>query len=147
MSVGRGQHHHTLHCVHTYTNATKIHNFIDCFSLESVGRLRNDKDDGEGNENDTTSLHVHHAFSHISLSAQCRRCITTTWQFFISNRLSFTLPKLRYSLLELNWKKLCKNLTNWTRWSKNNAVWNSANSLYKWRQSGLGLRRCSFSTI
>ena len=51
----------------------------------------------------------------------CRRCTTTTWNCLISRfvedgntrqQLSFSFPKLWYSPLEFNSKKICQHLTN-----------------------------------
>ena len=71
----------------------------------------------------------------------CRHCTTTTWKCRISRfmegvnsrqRLFFSFPELRYSLLELKSKKYCQHLTNWMTWNKRDQVWSSAASLYKW---------------
>ena len=48
-------------------------------------------------------------------------------------RLSFSFPDLWYSLLEINSRKICQHLTNWTSWNKRDKVWSSANSLFKGR--------------
>ena len=84
----------------------------------------------------TTTLHVRHAFSYI-------RCTTTTWKCRIScfledvstrQQLSFTFLNFdTYSLLEFNARKICQNLTYWTRWNKREQIWSSAKSLFKWR--------------
>ena len=69
----------------------------------------------------------------------CRHCTTMTWKWLISyfeenlntrQRLSFSLPDLRYSLLEFRSGKICQHLTNWTRWDKHRKVWSNANSLF-----------------
>ena len=46
-------------------------------------------------------------------------------------RLSFSFPEHRYSLLEFNSRENCQHLMNWTRWNKCDNVWNSAASLFK----------------
>ena len=46
-------------------------------------------------------------------------------------RLSFSFPEHRYSLLEFNSRENCQHLMNWTRWNKCDKVWNSAASLFK----------------
>ena len=72
----------------------------------------------------------------------CRHCTTTTWKCLISRsvedvntteRLSFSFPKLRYSLLEFSSRNNCQHLTNWMRWNKRDYVWSSATSLFNWR--------------
>ena len=66
----------------------------------------------------TTTLHVHHAFWTF-LRRRC--CRTTTWKCLIScsvedvntrKQLSFSFPELWCSLVELNYEKICQNLTN-----------------------------------
>ena len=85
----------------------------------------------------------------------CRHCTTTTWKCLISRfvedgntrqQLSFSLPELWNSPLEINSKKTCQPVTNWTRWNKHYKVWDSANSLFKWRFRGRR-RRCCFSSL
>ena len=72
----------------------------------------------------------------------CRRCTTTTWKCLISRlvedvntrqRLSFSFPKLWYSLLKFKSRKNCQHLTKWTSRNKCDKVWSSANSPFKWR--------------
>ena len=69
----------------------------------------------------------------------CRQFTTTTWKclilHFLENlktrqRLRFSFPDLRYSLLEFRSGKICQHLTNWTRWDKHRKVWSNANSLF-----------------
>ena len=81
----------------------------------------------------------------------CRHCTTTTWKCLISRsvedvntteRLSFSFPKLRYSLLEFSSRNNCQHLTNWMRWNKRDNVWSSATSLFKWRFRSRRRRRC-----
>ena len=69
----------------------------------------------------TTTLHVRHAF----WTFLCRHCTTTTWKCLFSRfvedvntrqRLCFSIPELRYSLLEFSSRKNCQDLTNWMRW-------------------------------
>ena len=77
-------------------------------------------------------------FSHFFLTLLCRHCTTMTWKCLISyfeenlntrQRLSFSLPDLRYSLLEFSSRKICQHLTTSPRWNKHNKVWSSVNSL------------------
>ena len=65
---------------------------------------------------------------------------TKTWKYIISRflddmntrkRLSFSFPELWYSVLKFNSSKIRQHLTNWTRQSKRDKVWSSANSLSK----------------
>ena len=88
----------------------------------------------------TTTLHVHQAFLYISYC----HCTTTTWKCLISRfvedvntrqRLSSSLPELRYSLLEFISRK--KKLPTFDELnetpSKREKVWDSVTSLFKWR--------------
>ena len=86
----------------------------------------------------------------------CRHCTTTTWKYLTSRfvrhvrtrqRLSFSFPKLWYSLLEFNSRKNCQHLTNWTRWNKRHKVGRSATSLFKSRFLSRRRRRCLSSFI
>ena len=74
----------------------------------------------------------------------CRRCTITTWKCLISRfvedvntrqRLSSSLPELRYSLLEFISRK--KKLPTFDELnetpSKREKVWDSVTSLFKWR--------------
>ena len=72
----------------------------------------------------------------------CCQCTTTTWKCLISRfvevmnrrqQLSLSFPILWHNPLEFNSRKICRHLTNWTRWNKRDKVWYRANSLFKWR--------------
>ena len=65
-----------------------------------------------------------------------------TW----TQRLSFSFPELRYSLLEFNSRKKCQLLTDWTTWNKCDKVWSSATSLFK-RRFRSRRRRCCLSSL
>ena len=72
----------------------------------------------------------------------CLLCTTTTWKCprFVEDmstrqRLHFSFPELRYSLLEFNSRKNFQHLTNWTRWNERDKVWSSDS------------RRCCLSLI
>ena len=70
-------------------------------------------------------------------------CRLTKQQWLISRfvkdvntrqRLSFSFPRLWYSLLEFNSRRISQHkLTNWTGWNKRDNVWSSANSLFNRR--------------
>ena len=99
----------------------------------------------------TTTLHVHHAFC----TFLGRYCTTTTWKCLISRfvegmntreLLFFSFPELQYNLLEFNSRKICQNLTNWTRWNWRNKVWSRVSSLFKWRFRN-PRRLCSLSSL
>ena len=62
---------------------------------------------------------------------------TTSFYFF-----SWTLMQS----FRIQLKKNCQHLTKWTRYNKRDKVWNSANSLFKWRFRGLR-RRCCLSSL
>ena len=71
-----------------------------------------------------------------------RQCTSTTWKClfcgFVEDlntrqRLSSSIPALRYSLLEFNSRKNCQHLANWRRGKERDKVWSSATSLFKWR--------------
>ena len=108
-----------------------------------LGSISND--DGDGNENGKkpTELDIKTKTLHVLFTLfctfLCRHCTTMTWKWLISyfeenlntrQRLSFSLPDLRYSLLEFRSGKICQHLTNWTRWDKHRKVWSNANSLF-----------------
>ena len=64
----------------------------------------------------------------------CRHCVRLRHENVNTRQqLYFSLPELRYSLLELNSPQNCQYLTNWTRWNKRDKVWRSATSFVKWR--------------
>ena len=95
---------------------------------------------------------MHQAFLYISY----RHCTTTTWTCPISRfvedvntrqRLSSSLPELRYSLLEFISRKQLTTFDELdeTR-SKRDKVWGSVTSLFKWRFRSRGCR-CSLSSL
>ena len=96
---------------------------------------------------------MHHAFC----TFLGRYCTTTTWKCLIlrfvedmntRGLLSFSFPEVQYSLLEFNSRKICQNLTNWTRWNWRNKVWSRASSLFKWRFRSRNRRRpCCLSSL
>ena len=60
-------------------------------------------------------------------------------------RLSSSFPT-QYSLVELNSKKYCQHLTNWTTWNKRDKVWGSATSIFKCLFRSRR-RRCCLSSL
>ena len=66
---------------------------------------------------------------------------TTTDDGHVNTRqwLSFSFPKLWYSLLEFNSRRNCQHWANWTQDNKDGKVWSSATSLFQWRFRS---RRC-----
>ena len=104
---------------------------VRCSTLGSLS-----DDDGDGNEDRkksirfrlTTTFHVHHLF-YVRLQRESLVDDVNTRQW-----LSFSFPELWYSLLEFTQEKFqCQHLTNWTSWNKNDKVWSSAKTFYKWR--------------
>ena len=94
---------------------------------------------------------MHHAFC----TFLGRYCTATTWKCLIlrfvedmntRGLLSFSFPEVQYSLLEFNSRKICQNLTNWTRWNWRNKVWSTASSIFKWRFRS-PRRFCSWSSL
>jgi len=61
------------------------------------------------------------------------------------HRISFSFPELQYSLLELNSRKYCQHLTNWTTWNYRGKVWSNLTSLFEWRFRSRRCRCCSRS--
>ena len=93
-------------------------NFLCCLR-EMLGNLSNDDSDFNVYGKKTNRFRL-------AKQQLCRHCTTTTWKCLIwhftedvitRRWLSFSFPQLRYSLLELNSRKNCRHLTNWTRWS------------------------------
>ena len=104
---------------------------VRCSTLGSLS-----DDDGDGNEDRKksirfrlkTTFHVHHLFC-VRLQRESLVDDVNTRQW-----LSFSFPELWYSLLEFTQEKFqCQHLTNWTSWNKNDKVWSSAKTFYKWR--------------
>ena len=123
-----------------------------------LGSLSND--DGDVNENDIKADKMAKqqlcACVTCFCTFLCRHCTTTRWKSLISRfvkdvntrqRLSFSFLGLRYTLLEFNSRKNCKDLTNWMRQNKRNKVWNSATSLFKWRFRSRRHRCCLSSLL
>ena len=117
-------------------------------------------DDGDVNENSKQATGLdwqnnNSARDHAFCTFLCRHCTTTTWKFLISrfvedgaqdNDFLFLFPNFD-TVLEFNSRKNCQHLTNWTRWNERGKVWNSANSLFKWRFHSRCPRRCLSSLL
>ena len=72
------------------------------------------------------------------------RCTIATWNFLIScacsmelvntaQKFSLSFSKLWYGPFGFNPREFRQHLTNWMKLNKIDEVWNSANSLSKWR--------------
>ena len=89
-------------------------NIQQCFvllheALLTIGRRRRQQRERQkSNRLDkpkTTTLHVHHDFlAHFSVEYVNTR-----------QKLSFSFPELRFTLLEFNSGKICQHVRNWTR--------------------------------
>ena len=93
-----------------------------CMDPYILGSLS--KDDGDVNENGKKAKQQLCTCTTLFCIFLYRRCTTTTWKCLIScfvenvntrQRLSSSFSELRYSLLELNSRKNCQDLTNWMR--------------------------------
>ena len=97
-------------------------------TLQTLGSFSNDDGDFNGNgkkENNRLRLAKQQLYPCITLFCTflCRYCTTASWNSLIScfvedvnrsQRLSFSFPELRYSLLEFNSRKISQHLTNST---------------------------------
>ena len=105
----------------------------------SLGNLSND--DHDVNENGKKALGWYCQNNNFTRASRFVEDGNTRQQF------SFSFPGLWYSPLELNSKKICQHLTNWTTWNKRDKVSSSANSLFKWRFASRRHRCCLKSLI
>ena len=105
----------------------------------SLGSLSND--DHDVNENGKKALGWYYQNTNFTRASRFVEDGNTRQQF------SFSFPGLWYSPLELNSKKICQHLTNWTTWNKRDKVSSSANSLFKWRFASRRHRCCLKSLI
>ena len=102
----------------------------------------------------TTALHVHYTILYISLPSLHDvdvKCLISrfvedmnTGQLFSFSGLNSTSRE--YRLLESTPGNFFQHLTNWTRRNKRDKVWNSVNSLLKWRFPSWH-RRCCLSSL
>ena len=94
-----------------------------------------------------TTLHVHHDILYISLPSLHDYGVKIpnfTFRGGPTQDNDFLFfPVLWRGPLEFNSRKMCQHLTNdWTRWNKRDKVWDSANSLFKWRFRSRRRRSC-----
>ena len=106
-------------------------------NLWQLGSLSNDDDgvnenskkaiglDWQNNNSARVSRFFVHFLSSLHDYLATRKCPISRFVEDLNarQRLSFSFPELRYSLLEFSCRKYCQHLTNYMTWKKRDKVW------------------------